>query len=80
MPDLEQVPLLGTALPMVVSKRAPAELLVVGSWVKLRNVGARVVQGQLQVRSWAGSCRVGCCALQSAVYLGGMACPQHQDH
>lgn len=49
MPDACNVPLLGTALPLVVAKSISMELPAVYSWVKFRNLGARVVQGQLQV-------------------------------
>ncbi|KAL4852664.1 Vacuolar transporter chaperone 1 [Chlorella vulgaris] len=48
MPDACNVPLLGTALPLVVAKSISMELPAVYSWVKFRNLGARVVQGQLQ--------------------------------
>ncbi len=50
MPDLAAVPLLGTALPLVLPKVSRGEQPAVGSWVKFRNLGARVVNGQLQVR------------------------------
>ena len=51
------LPVLGTALPIVVTQPTQAEcqgkgtllLPSVGDWVKLRNVKAWVVAGQLQV-------------------------------
>ena len=51
------LPVLGTALPIVVTQPSQAERLgkgplllpSVGDWVKLRNVKAWVVAGQLQV-------------------------------
>ena len=52
------LPILGTALPILITKPGPAErqgrgpllLPSVGTWVKLRNVKAWVVAGQLQVQ------------------------------
>lgn len=49
MGDLSSVPLLGTALPLLYPKNGGVEQPAAGSWVKMRNVGARVVAGQLQV-------------------------------
>ena len=51
------LPVLGTALPIVVTQpshaerqgKGPLQLPSVGEWVKLRNVKAWVVAGQLQV-------------------------------
>ncbi len=44
------LPLVGTALPVVLPKGGRAvQPPPVGCWVKLRNIGARVVAGQLQV-------------------------------
>lgn len=48
LPDFREVPLLGTALPLVLPKSSRVEQPAVGSWVKFRNLGARVVSGQLQ--------------------------------
>lgn len=53
LPDFREVPLLGTALPLVLPKSSRVEQPAVGSWVKFRNLGARVVSGQLQVRPGA---------------------------
>ena len=50
MLDRSGVPLVGTALPVVFPKGGRTQQPPVGSWVKFRNLGARVVQGQLQVR------------------------------
>ncbi len=49
MSDLSGMPLVGTALPLVFPKTGRVEQPPVGSWVKMRNLGARVVDGQLQV-------------------------------
>lgn len=46
--DLSRIPLVGTALPVVFPKSGRVERPPVGSWVKMRNLGARVVDGQLQ--------------------------------
>lgn len=54
---VDDLPPLGTALPIVVTQPSPADcqgkgpllLPSVGEWVKLRNVKAWVVAGQLQV-------------------------------
>ena len=48
--ELALVAPLGTALPVVFQVADNIERPGVGVWVKLRNLGARVVQGQLQVR------------------------------
>ena len=55
---MAELPPLGTALPILITKPGPAErqgkgpllLPSVGIWVKLRNVKAWVVAGQLQVQ------------------------------
>lgn len=49
MQDRSGVPLVGTTLPLVFPKGGRTPQPPVGSWVKFRNLGARVVQGQLQV-------------------------------
>ena len=54
---LNALPALGTALPIIVTKPEAADgpskgslvLPSVGSWIKLRNVKAWIVAGQLQV-------------------------------
>ena len=51
MEELGSVPKLGTALPVVCQARNVTNWPAVGSWVKIKNLGARAVQGQLQVRS-----------------------------
>ena len=48
MPELRRVPLLGTALPLVLPKSSRVGQPALHSWVKFRNLGARVVDGQLQ--------------------------------
>ena len=61
---VDDLPPLGTALPILVTQPSPAEgqgkvplqLPSVGSWVKLRNVKAWVVAGQLQVHHHFCSC------------------------
>ena len=50
MPDHRGVPLVGTCLPLLFPTSGRTPHPPVGAWVKLRNLGARVVQGQLQVR------------------------------
>ncbi len=50
------IPLLGTALPLVFPRGGRVEQPAVDSWVRLRNIGARVVNGQLQV----GMCDLSC--------------------
>ncbi|KAL4458165.1 hypothetical protein ABPG75_013030 [Micractinium tetrahymenae] len=45
---LPGIPLVGTALPVVFPKSGRVEQPPVGSWIKMRNLGARVVNGQLQ--------------------------------
>ena len=52
MPSLHDVPLVGTAVPLVFPKGGRVAQPPVGSWVKLRNLGARAVDGQLQVGDW----------------------------
>lgn len=54
MPDRGSVPLLGTTLPLLFPKGSRSTPPEVGSWVKFRNLGARVVGGQLQVGGWVG--------------------------
>lgn len=59
MPDLSGIPLVGTTLPVVFPKGGRIEQPAMGSWVKMRNLGARVVNGQLQVGATAaGAARV----------------------
>ncbi len=54
MQALQGAPCIGTALPLVQhgTSSLPQEipLPAVGSWVKLRNLAATLVDGQLQVR------------------------------
>ena len=56
---LREVPLLGTAAPLLFPKSERVEQPALGSWVKIRNLGARVVSGQLQVSGWPSGGWVG---------------------
>lgn len=69
MLDRSGVPLVGTALPVVFPKGGRTQQPPVGSWVKFRNLGARVVQGQLQARprpAVCGGCRTAGCVQKHA--------------
>ena len=60
-PDL---PHLGTALPVLLFRLPlPVALPLVGSWIRMRNVFACVVAGQLQV-----------CSTQPAWHCSSMSC------
>ncbi len=74
MPDRGGVPLLGTTLPVVFPKGGRTPQPAVGAWVKLRNLGARVVQGQLQVRT-VGE---GAAVLDGHWHCVHVALPSHQ--
>ena len=44
----DTLPSVGTAMPLVFNAKRTIEIPQVGHWIKLRNVSAKVVQGQLQ--------------------------------